>query len=95
MALKVSLSQEQSGIGVAIPEAYCRIVAVQWPTQEGKLAFGVEYHWDEAARRANLRPVGGQAFAVDDFDFSSDVGLKKSLYGYLKTLEAFAGAQDA
>lgn len=95
MALQVALSSEQSGIGTAIPAAYARIVAIQWSTQDNKVLFAVEYHWDEAARRAPLRPIGGQTFAVEDFDFSADLGIKKALYNYLKTLEVFTGAQDA
>ena len=94
MALQISLSAEQSGIGTPIPSAYARIVAIQWSVQDNKMAFAVEYHWNEAARRSSLRAIGGQAFQIENFDFSADQAVKKILYGYLKTLEVFAGAQD-
>lgn len=94
MALQVSLSQEESGIGVQIPAAYARIVGIQWSVQDEKLFFGVEYHWDSAARKENLRPIGGQMFAAEGFDFSQDSGIKRMLYTYLKTLPAFKDAAD-
>ena len=94
MALQVNLSETQSGIGAAIPAAYARITGIQWSVHEGKFVFAVEYHWNQEARKSALRPIGGQVFQVEDFDFSADVGVKKSLYNYLKTLEIFQGAQD-
>lgn len=94
MALQVSLTAEQSGIGTAIPEAYARIVAIQYSVQDGKVLFAVEYHWNVAARQTPLRPIGGQTFSVDNFDFAADVAIKRALYDYLKTLPAFAGAID-
>ena len=94
MALQISLSAEQSGIGAPIPSAYARIVAIQWSVQDNKLAFAVEYHWDEAARRSGLRAIGGQAFQIEDFDFTADQAVKKILYGYLKTLDVFKDSVD-
>jgi len=94
MALQVSLTSENSGIGAAIPQAYARVVAIQYSIQDGKVLFAVEYHWDVAARQVPLRPIGGQTFSVEDFDFTADIGIKKALYTYLKTLPAFVEAID-
>lgn len=94
MALQVALSAETSGIGTPIQAAYARIVAIQYSVQDGKLLFAIEYHWDQAARHAPLRPIGGQTFSIDSFDFAAEVGIKAALYTYLKTLPIFAGAVD-
>ena len=94
MALQVSLSQENSGIGVSIPTAYVRIVGIQWSIQDDKIFFGVEYYWDAAARKNNLKSIGGQVFAAEKFDFSQDSGIKKMLYTYLKSLPSFTEAID-
>ena len=94
MALQVSLSAEQSGIGTPIPQAYARIVAFQWSLSDNRLIFAVEYHWDRAAKAAGARPIGAQTFAIDDFNFTEDLAIKKQLYKFMKTLPAFSGAAD-
>jgi len=92
MALQVSLSVEETGIGVEIPKSYARVSGFQW--QADKFYFVVEYHWDAEARKNKTRAVGAQTFVIENVDFSVDTSVKKICYDHLKTLPVFKDALD-
>lgn len=94
MALQISLTAEQSGIGAAIPAAYAKISEFHYTDNDGKIIFLVQYFWAAAARSSGLRPIGGQSFVYDAFDFNTAASIKTVLYDFLKTLPMFSGAVD-
>ena len=100
MALQISLTAEQSLVGVAFPAAYARIVAVQYDMKTNEVLIFVDIHADQAARVAKKNPIGGNVYKAvngvdtDDLDANPSVGVKKICYKYLKTLPEFQVSTD-
>ena len=100
MALQINLSAEQSTVGAAFPNAYARIVGMQYELKKDEILIFVDIHADQAARGAGKNPIGGNVYkaknGVDtaDLDAATSPGVRKVLYNYLKTLPEFQAAAD-
>ncbi len=94
MALQIALDATQSGIGVAVPAAYARIVHISWTTQggpnAGTLVFTLEWHYDNAARQAKARPINGSTHMIDNFNWPNDRTLLKAIYEWCMAQPDFA-----
>jgi hypothetical protein len=100
MALQLNLTAEKTGVGVASPEAYARIVHLAFDTKTGKVTLSVDIHYDQAARAANKSPVSGGIYSgfvgidMPSIDVALAEGVRAVLYAWLKTQADFTGATD-
>lgn len=97
MALQLNLTE--SDVGLAIPEAYARIVVLQFDTKSGEVTVYVDIHATAAARNENKNPVSGRVYrgkvGVDMPNLDDTIpGIRAAIYNWLKTLSDFAGALD-
>jgi hypothetical protein len=98
MALQIALDATQSGIGVAVPAAYARVVQLNWTStagiNAGTLNFTLEWHYDNAARQAGARPINGSSHSIPSFNWPNDRTLIKAIYDWCKTQPDFLTALD-
>lgn len=98
MALQIALDATQSGIGVACPEAYARVVQLDWVStggiNQGTLHFTLEWHYDVAAKNAKNRPINGSSHFIGDFNWPNDKTLIKAIYDWCKTQPDFLSSID-
>ena len=88
MALKLNLASTQ--FGVPAPEAYARIT--NFFGTKDNLQVQVAIHYDQAAREQNLATVREDAHYIGISDLKGD--LLPAIYGVLKTMSQYEGAED-
>jgi hypothetical protein len=89
MALRLKLEQTQ--FGVPAPQAYARIT--NFFGTKDSIQVQVAIHYDEDARKANMSTVLEHAHYIAVEDLKGD--LIPAIYGVLKTLTQYEGAEDA
>lgn len=99
MALQMNLPAARTAVGLDAPEAYARIVAFAFDAKTSEVQVAVDVHANAAARHAGKNPISGGVFkgqvGVDTPDLDASItGVRAALYGWLKTLPDFAGAED-
>jgi hypothetical protein len=100
MALQLNLTADKTAVGLAAPEAYARIVQLSFDTRTGQVTLHVDIHADAAARNAAKAPVAGGVYRgitgidMPNIDEALALGVRSSLYTWLKTLPDFTGAVD-
>jgi len=88
MALKLKLEQTQ--FGVPAPKAYARIT--NFFGTKDSIQVQVAIHYDEEARKGNMSTVLEHAHYIAVEDLKGD--LIPAIYGVLKTLTQYEGAED-
>lgn len=91
MALHLSLSADDTSIGVAFPEAYAKIG--DYFGNKNTIQYQVAVWADAAAREAGRSPVRSDAYYVEIADLSGDI--MPALYEDLKTHAPYDGGSDA
>lgn len=94
MALTLTMSSENSPIGVALPSAYHKIIDFCMPVNSPSVVFGVGIYVDRTASLAGKDFVKRSSYTMENYDHSEDTNIKTKLYTYLKTLSAYTGASD-
>jgi hypothetical protein len=94
MALQINLADTDSGVGVAAPMAYVRIVIYTHDIKSDALSFAVEYHYNQQARNQGRNPIKGASYAVLEAQLVTTGNIRVRMYDYLKTLPEFTGAID-
>jgi len=89
MALKLNLASTQ--FGVPAPQAYARIT--NFFGTKDNIQVQVAIHYDQAARESNMATVLEHAHYIAIEDLKGD--LIPAIYGVLKTLSQYEGAEDA
>lgn len=97
MALQLNLAD--TNVGVPAPEAYARIVSLNFDVRMNLVHVAVDIYFDQAMREAGKSPVSGGVYTgtvgVDMPSLDDTIpGVRAALYAWLKTLPAFAGATD-
>ena len=93
MGLLKGVTAEDAGIGVAMPDAYHKIMEFTGHAND-LMEFIVATYASHAARTANKDPVKISRFRMTGFNHAAEVPVKSALYVYLKTLPGFSGATD-
>ena len=88
MALKLNHSQTQ--FGVPAPEAYARIT--NFFGTKDQIQVQVAIYFNEEARQGNMATVKENAHYIAIEDLKGD--LIPAIYGVLKTLTQYEGAED-
>ena len=88
MALKLSLTQTQ--FGVPAPQAYARIT--NFFGTKDQIQVQVAIYFNEEARQGNMATVKENAHYIAIEDLKGD--LIPAIYGVLKTLTQYEGAED-
>jgi len=88
MALQINLPTTQ--FGVPAPEAYARIT--NFFGTKDNIQVQVAIHYDQAAREQNLATVREDAHYIGISDLKGD--LLPAIYGVLKTMSQYEGAED-
>lgn len=94
MALKVSLSAEETGLGLPAPECYVRIENICF-TDPHAAMFMVQFFFSaEAWGTEGTRPLKTTSYSMTSFDHEIAQSPKNQLYNYLKTLPEFHNYAD-
>jgi hypothetical protein len=88
MALKLSITD--SDIGVAFPDAYARIVAVQ--ANKHQASYTVEVHASQVARESRKQAIRTDTFTAQMDEVSGDI--YPALYTHLKQQEFYSTGVD-
>lgn len=88
MALQLNLPTTQ--FGVPAPQAYARVT--NFFGTKDNIQVQVAIHYDQAARESNLATVREDAHYIGISDLKGD--LLPAIYGVLKTLSQYEGAED-
>ena len=88
MALKLNLASTQ--FGVPAPQAYARVT--NFFGTKDNIQVQVAIHYDQAAREQNLATVREDAHYIGISDLKGD--LLPAIYGVLKTMSQYEGAED-
>lgn len=94
MALQIDLPDTDSGVGVAAPAAYARIVIYTHDIKNDALMFAVEYHYNAQAKNQGRNPMKGASYSVLEAELVGTGNIRSKMYDYLKTLPEFVGAID-
>jgi hypothetical protein len=94
MAIQISLTEEQTSIGVSAPEAYARIVVYTHDIKRDALQMAVEFHYNAAARVAGRNPIRGISYQLGGDELSGTGGIRPQLYEWLKARPEFNGGID-
>lgn len=97
MALQINMTE--TNVGLEAPQAYARIMSLNFNATDGKVSVHVDIYASEAARQAGKIPIGGAVYSgTVGIDFpsldESIPGIRAAVYTWLKTLPAFSGAVD-
>lgn len=93
MALQLNLTAEDTEVGMALLEAYARILNISCDSHD-RVEFSVGVYVNKAARDADRRPIKQDRLIIDEFDFDDQKSIKKKLYEFMKTLDAYKTATD-
>lgn len=94
MAIQIALNEEQTGLGVPAPNAYCRIVLYTEYIKIDTFQIVVEFYFDNAARQANRRPLKEEAYQLLGAELSGNGNIKKQLYEWLATRPEFVSGVE-
>lgn len=99
MAVTIALDETQSGIGVACPAAYGRVVYIQWVggtgnINSGTMNFNMEWHYNQQAKNNGDRPINGTLHSIPSYNWDGSMTLPKALYDWLKLQPEYNTAVD-
>lgn len=94
MALLRHIKEEDTELGVVLPEAYCRITDITCRS-DNSVEFAVSIYANDSARVNGKSPLLQRRYVVLTFDHSEPKSIKKKLYEYLKSLPEYASAADS
>lgn len=97
--MALQLNMPDTNIGLAVPEAYARIISLSFNARTGAVQVYVDIYASGTARQSGKAPVGGGIYEGKvgvDFPSLDDTipGIRAVVYAWLKTLPAFSGAID-
>jgi hypothetical protein len=92
MALSLSVTAEESGIGIAITDSYVKLAELFFDSETG-VSFRVVF-FASAAARAGSNSYKAVQESMPSFDHQTSISPKAQIYTYLKTLPAYSGAVD-